>query len=576
MPNRCKRSMRGNPVDLRTRYSALLGLLWLQWRGKLRLSLAKFRTPGRAALSCLGVTLAGFWVIRASMASLPQPPDSATAREIARLAMLAMCLIKLAKVFFDRQQAGAILRPAEVNLLEAGPFLRQDIRAYKTAENAISILITAVFASAFLHSSVSIWLAGLIGAFLAMLFMHVLYMNIAVAAVSMSQRAYNWARIAVLVILTAAGISATISALAAANRSTSSLAGELLVALVRLQQTWVGLLVLAPFDLFARTIFAENFFPELFGWGSLAAGLVVATFLSLMWLEPKLIRRAVTAEMTGYAANGTRALKSQGSASARELSIPLLPWLGGAGPVAWRQLTTMVRTAWVTSQISALAAFIVGVFAAVVSGGGNGSALALLVVMAVFTFLFMPAILPFDFRRDLDRMIELKTLPLSPRAIAMGELLIPLVMATLYQSAVVTVVAVVHPEMFPGLVLGIGFLIPTNALVFELENLIFLLYPFRLSEFGLHATVRRTLILFGKTVVLTVVMLLALGIAQGMLWLSLRLASWGGVFTVVAHQASVLYGTICWLGLAGAAAGMLPVVAWAFRRFDPIGDKVVT
>jgi len=61
---------------------------------------------------------------------------------------------------------------------------------------------------------------------------------------------------------------------------------------------------------------------------------------------------------------------------------------------------------------------------------------------AFYTFLLLPTALRFDFCRDLDRLATLKGLPITPIAAAMGQTLTPVLIATLFQSGVLTLASV--------------------------------------------------------------------------------------------------------------------------------------
>ncbi|HEV3023456.1 MAG TPA: hypothetical protein VGX76_13370, partial [Pirellulales bacterium] len=89
----------------------------------------------------------------------------------------------------------------------------------------------------------------------------------------------------------------------------------------------------------------------------------------------------------------------------------------------------------------------------------------------------LPTALRFDFRRDLDRMATLKGLPISPAAAAIGQTLAPVLITTLFQFGVLTFAFVAQSLPPNHLFISMLVLMPFNALVFGLDNLIYLLYP---------------------------------------------------------------------------------------------------
>jgi hypothetical protein len=198
-------------------------------------------------------------------------------------------------------------------------------------------------------------------------------------------------------------------------------------------------------------------------------------------------------------------------------------------------------------------------------GEGNnalpGEAVGMVVLGTVlwFTVLFTP-LMPFDFRGDVDRMALLKTLPVPAWRLAVGQLLAPvLVMSALHVLTFVGLAAA-----FPGtrgwVPVGLAYVLPFNFLLFALENLLFLLFPFRLlhnSPGDFQALGRNVLFLFAKGFALAVV---------GML---------SAVLGVIAYliSGSVLVGVLVpWPAVALAAAALVPLVALAFARFDVSRD----
>ena len=64
--------------------------------------------------------------------------------------------------------------------------------------------------------------------------------------------------------------------------------------------------------------------------------------------------------------------------------------------------------------------------------------------LAFYTFLLLPTAVRYDFRRDLDRMAMLKSLPISPAATVIGQTITPILIATVFQ-AIVLAFAIVAP-----------------------------------------------------------------------------------------------------------------------------------
>ena len=118
--------------------------------------------------------------------------------------------------------------------------------------------------------------------------------------------------------------------------------------------------------------------------------------------------------------------------------------------------------------------------------------------LVFYSFLLLPTTLKFDFRRDLDRISVLKSLPIGPMAVTIGQLLVPFAVTMLFQVAVLSVVMIVKPFDPFLLVAALVVLMPINIFIYGLENLIFLLYPYRLNSEGVQVFLRSILTFTAK------------------------------------------------------------------------------
>ena len=132
--------------------------------------------------------------------------------------------------------------------------------------------------------------------------------------------------------------------------------------------------------------------------------------------------------------------------------------------------------------------------------------------LAFYTFLLLPTALRFDFRRDLDRLATLKGLPITPAAAVIGQTLAPVLIATLFQSGVLAFAIVARSLPPHYLFMAMLVMIPLNVLVFGLDNLIYLLYPYRVQQEGLEIFLRTMLTFTGKG------LLFAVGLAAMSAW----------------------------------------------------------
>ena len=195
------------------------------------------------------------------------------------------------------------------------------------------------------------------------------------------------------------------------------------------------------------------------------------------------------------------------------------------------------------------------------SAGGKGDGAAarnvigpLVGAMAWLT-LILASWLRFDFRGDLDQLEYLKTLPVSSSALAAGQIVTPTVLMTLCHALVVAGVCAATRRVSPEMVLVLALALPFNALLFGIENWIFLLFPSRAAANpgDVQGYGRQVLILLAKGGLVLVAASIAGGAAGGVYALSGSMLAAGATAVVL---------------MCALAAATVPLVALAFRRFD--------
>ena len=166
--------------------------------------------------------------------------------------------------------------------------------------------------------------------------------------------------------------------------------------------------------------------------------------------------------------------------------------------------------------------------------------------------------LAFDFRRDLDRMPILKSLPLSPHAIASGQIAAATLFVTGVQYLGVAIVVAVTDVLPLARVAWLLLILPlANWSAVAIDNALFLFMPYRTvaEDPGDVAFVGRMML---SMVFKLATLALVGGTAIGFGLTARALA--GGSFAVGALAAS------CWLACACVPVTLL--VSHAFQRFD--------
>src|SRR5262249_50838201 len=113
--------------------------------------------------------------------------------------------------------------------------------------------------------------------------------------------------------------------------------------LQRVEQTPLLYAVLEPFRWFAQALVAEKFWPDFARWSGSSLAVVLGLLLVIFALDAHYLESAAAASEKLYAqlqrlrTGGAAAVVLRSRATARSW-LPMFPWWGGIGPVAWRQL----------------------------------------------------------------------------------------------------------------------------------------------------------------------------------------------------------------------------------------------
>ena len=174
---------------------------------------------------------------------------------------------------------------------------------------------------------------------------------------------------------------------------------------------------------------------------------------------------------------------------------------------------------------------------------------------------FLSSIISFDFRADVERMAELKALPIAPLPLTLGQLVTPVAVASAVQW-VVTVALVAlsgHLSVVTG---GIAALVlPVSMILIAVDNLWFLLFPMRSGMPGSLDFQR-----MGQMMLMMMVKFLLLGFGGGLA------AGLGyGAYRLSGGYLGAAFA-IAWLVLISIALALVPAIATAFTRFDVAAD----
>ena len=541
---------RGSALD-----ASLVKLLLLRFRGGVRHRFQELKTVRGLLYMCVTIAVI---VLLMKQSSLPgnllggaiQGGPEQLREQFARLmpvGLLAACLLTV----FTSSGPAIHFSPSEINLLFSGPFSRRALLLYKTGfyifGALLSSLLIMLLVPAFTHSL----LATFLGAFLTLMFIQLFSAVIGLVSQLLVGYCYVPVRRSHMIILLAAIIAALVWYLA-------GVANGLAGALALFQSSLMGSLVLAPFEVFVHIFLSPSIYPDLLGWAALGFAINVALLAVIILLDGHAYEASVAASLKQHQrwVQARRSGLLWGAQPSVVRSFRSPPLLGGVGPIAWRQLLAALRISSKPILVFLLVAMLAGPLLVIAAADiSMWSRIGFVFFVAVYV---LPRTLVFDFRSDLETMENFKALPLRPWKLGAGQLVAPVLLTSLVELVLLASVAVFLDGTSRVISIGMmPFIVPFNLLLYGLENLLFLLFPTPLVPVGRvdFDFLGRTMVEFMvKTTLL--IGACALAAAAGMRVLAVTERSW------------LAFAGVAWLALVLMALLMLPLLSWAFARFD--------
>jgi Putative ABC exporter len=524
---------------------------------------------GRALRSPKGIvlTLVGLCVFVPQFLAMTVFQDESRAlrlgwtRTLGPWLLLALTILTLVTTGSER---GIHFTPAEVGFLFPAPFSRRRLLLYKVFGAVGLTFLTCIFMVIAFGSNAAHYWAAYLGLVLIFSYLTLLTMAISMLGAAVGEAARTWRRRLVLVVvltLIATSISTSL------NQFMELRPAE---AFRRLNASPVTQGLLTPFRWYIGAFTAEWLWPDFLRYASLAFAVNLGLLVAIVGLDAQYLEMAAANSERLYAKiermrrggiGGTIAPTLASRGGPRK-ELPMLPRWGGAGGIAWRQLTTAWRD-WARSLVLLLTSVGIaglGVFALTRSdsSGDPAGAIAFGSIILV-TSVFLTVLTTFDFRGDVDRIETLKALPVSANRVVLGQLLAPILINTVVQAVSLLVLGIgagVSDPLYWGALL---FLPAFNMILFEVENLMFLWFPVRMNAVApgdLTVLGRTMLVLFAKFWVFA----LALGFAGVAGAAGYFLVGWG-----LAYGAS-------WIVLWLVGIALVPLLSSAFVRFDVARD----
>jgi hypothetical protein len=560
-------------------HHALSYLMLLQLRGLLRRGLRQARTPRGALFFIFGLIVFALWLLPALLTADIAKPAPAEVRNVIPLVLLGITLLT---TLTSAGEKAIAFTGGEVDFLFPGPFTRRQLMLFKLVKGAFISILSGLVISIPILRNATYWIACYLGCAFSLMFVQ--YAGTVALLIGQSVGERTRARGKLLVVAVIVGLIVLALHSVAGPHWWDALMADPRDMLQKFAVTLPGRILLAPFYVLTMVLTADDLANQLPLWTLVAVAMNGALVALILVLDSGFMEAAAGASERRY--ERMRRFRSGGALNASvgaepgakpasdrsRRPLPMLPWLGGAGPIAWRQLTHARRAGKSLLIVLLLLAASVGpIF---IASARNDNPLAVTIpVLSILAWMsiLLASVLRFDFRADLDSIETLKTLPLRPSAVAAGQLIAPTLVMTLIHWIVVVATLVITARQPTGdairgpMLVAAVVALPFNLLMFVAENLIFLLAPTRPSGSG-----PGDFSLLGKQIFTLMIRTLGVGIAA---FIAGALAA--GVYFVLTWAnvpagltlAAATAAAFVVLSIEGIAT--VPLVGLAFRRFDP-------
>lgn len=553
-------------------HPATMQLLRHQSRAKLTRVAFAFRSPRRQVLTIVALALGCVWVFQAvASVMFRQSADPQKLMTWLPLGLFVYSVWHLIKTVIRKPVEPFEWTPAEKELVCAAPISRTQLISYRMASILSSAFIKALCFSVVMIPDLNIWAAGLVGMFLGLTLVDLIRVGFELFFHGLSKREKFACRSFVLGSLISCAGWAMFQCLTGpeavgdiASPGAMILFQSFIGEIFGLVTTPIGTTLLAPFTPFSQVIMAENVSSRTIGFTALSTLIVLAAAGLVYRLDWWMKTRTIVKEQIAYqrGLSRQRDLGRQFTDCKSTLSVP---WrLSGFGSLAWRQL----RGAYHYRMSLAISLGIPTLLCCIPLMADHEPFFMLLNIagaVVFYSFLLLPSALVLDFRRDVHRIAVLKSLPIGPTAVTLGQLAVPVLICSAFQWCVLLICVFSGSVIAWQALLAAILLLPVNTLIFAIENFIFLLSPYRRNQEGIDVFLRTILTFTGKGI------LFAFGLALLAAW-AFASRSLAGYLGMSATGAGLIFGLGAWSMTTAMATTFVYGIVKLYDRFDPSQD----
>ena len=550
----------------------------LRYRSKAKLSrlLSSFRNPRRQLLSIVAVVLGCVWLSQAIASMLfRQTADRNDLALWIPLGLLVYSLWHVIKTVSKKPVEPFEWTPAEDEYVRAAPVTRTQLISYRLTSIFSASVLKALCFSVVMIPDLEIWLLGFVGMLLGLVFVDLFRVAFELFFHGISKTGQMICRVAVI-----GGLIGTVGwTLAQCLYSPTAAAdiaspGALLffkrfmVHLFGLASTTTGSILLFPFRAFSELILTSRIGLQTLGFAGVGVSLVGALVCSIYHIDNWMLARRKRREKRLYQRGLLATARSSSNQVTGSHKVRVPARLNGFGSILWRQLLgayhyrmTLLISLGLPTLLCCIPLF------------AKHSPLLMLINVVggvvFYSFLLLPSALMLDFRRDISRMAVMKSLPISPLAMTLGQLSAPVLICSIFQWNVLLIAFLSGAIIGWQTILAGVLLVPINVLIFAIENFIFMMAPYRHNQEGVDVFLRTILTFTAKGILFAV----ALAITIGWALASNAIGQWA---SSVPAAGPVIFGAGIWLFTCLASSGFVYGLVRIYDRFDPSQDLPVS